>query len=155
MTTTSFVLLGGDTCHHPGQLRPIAEHHTNFPCPGALLAATRKSISVADFGTPSQAGSSQEDGFDLTSRKEPLLALPSGPSAYEDRETSIVSQAKLAKLDASPDVFVVLAHDGSLDGILELFPESLNGWKEKGWKERSVWAFIEEGNRAFRFNAAQ
>jgi hypothetical protein len=50
--------------------------------------------------------------------------------------------------DADPDVFVAISHDASLIGVLDLFPASLNGWKEKGWKDQVMWAFLEEGNAA-------
>lgn len=47
---------------------------------------------------------------------------------------------------------VVVAHDASIGDVLELFPETLNDWKEKGWKEEMLWKFMDEGNPAFIFN---
>jgi len=53
---------------------------------------------------------------------------------------------------ARKDIFVIPAHDLTLVGVIELFPETLNNWKEKGWKEKSIWAFVDEKNAAFRFS---
>ena len=50
--------------------------------------------------------------------------------------------------DASPDVLICVAHDPTL---LEVLPtlnldpkESLNEWKERGWKEQCRWGFLNE-----------
>jgi hypothetical protein len=47
---------------------------------------------------------------------------------------------------------VFLAHDESLVDTVGPFPVLVNEWQAKGWKERSTWAFLDEGNLAFRFN---
>jgi hypothetical protein len=62
-----------------------------------------------------------------------------------------VSLEKILTFDANPDVFVLIAHDPSLHDVLEMFPADLNAWKEKGWKEKGTWAFLDEKNPAFRF----
>ncbi|KAK0188328.1 beta-lactamase-like protein [Armillaria mellea] len=131
VTPTTFVLLGGDSCHHPGQLRPTANHHRHFPCPGRILE------SLGDDS--------------VSSRTTPLLTVPSGKSAYADPEISRETITKLSKLDASPDILVLIAHDATAPGIVAEFPESVNDWKEKGWKEKLTWAFLEKGSPAFRF----
>lgn len=80
----------------------------------------------------------------MSSRTRPLLH----PKAtnYADLEQSKASIETLAEnFDAHPDIFVVLAHDTSLEGVIDLFPGSLNDWQEKGWKERVMWSFLEEG----------
>ncbi|KAH7927167.1 hypothetical protein BV22DRAFT_1032176 [Leucogyrophana mollusca] len=143
VTPTTFILCAGDTCHHPGQLRPTAAHHRHFPCPGALIAES-KAAFAPQFTV---------DG-DLESRSTPLLSIPTGPSFYVDRDTSQASLEKLEVFDAHPDVFVLIAHDASLDGVVAMFPESMNNWKALSWKEKATWAFVAKGNRAFRFNTA-
>jgi len=139
VTPTTLVFMGGDTCHHPGMLRPNPNVHKCFPCPGSLFAT---SIPPESF---LQEGESIDD---LKSR--PLLQP--GELGHEDLETSKKSIAILAEVfDAHPDVFVLLAHDQSLGDIIELFPASLNGWRERGWKKEAMWAFLDERNPAFRF----
>ncbi|KAL0564149.1 hypothetical protein V5O48_017902 [Marasmius crinis-equi] len=144
----SFLLLGGDTCHHPGQIRPNEHIHKSYPCPGHILESTRKSVSAEHFATP---GATSEE-FDLSKRDTPLLSVPPPPSAYQDREQSIESQRVLGVFDAHKDIFVMAAHDVTLVGVVGLFPETLDDWKKKGWKEKAVWAFLEESNKAFRFS---
>ncbi|KAF8068092.1 beta-lactamase-like protein [Lyophyllum atratum] len=150
VTPTTFLFLGGDTCHHAGQLRPTEQLHRHQPCPGHLVEAARHTIS-AEYFTPHH-----EDGtFDLVNRKEPFLGVPDkGKGFYEDPETSRESIRKVGALDANDDVFVMLAHDASLVPVIEKYPAKLNPWKEKGWKE-GVWGFVDENNPAFRFNVTQ
>ncbi|KAL0062508.1 hypothetical protein AAF712_010642 [Marasmius tenuissimus] len=142
----SFVLFGADTCHHVGQIRPNPHLHKAYPCPGHILEASRNSVSVEHFGSPAEAE------FNLRERKTPLLTIPPPPSGYEDREQSIESQKSLSVLDAHHDIFLVLSHDATLMGTINLFPETLNEWKEKGWKKNTIWTFLEEGNSSFRFS---
>ncbi|KAF8208920.1 beta-lactamase-like protein [Mycena galopus ATCC 62051] len=146
VTPTTFVFLGGDGCHHPGMLRPTEKLHRHFPCPGELLAATRRSVSATHFPPPDAAGE-----FDLAARTKPMLDVAE-EGIYEDKPTARSSIAKMGDFDANRDVFVVLAHDESLVDVVGPFPALLNEWQAKGWKERSTWAFLEEGNPAFRFN---
>ncbi|KAK0202307.1 beta-lactamase-like protein [Desarmillaria ectypa] len=131
VTPTSFVLLGGDCCHHPGQFRPTAHLHKYFPCPGHILE------SLGDVS--------------VSSRTSPLLSIPSGRSAYADPETARETITKLGKLDASPDILVLIAHDPTAHGVIDEFPESVNDWKQRGWKEKLTWAFLEKNSPAFRF----
>ncbi|KAJ6590550.1 beta-lactamase-like protein [Mycena vulgaris] len=145
VTPTSFVLLGGDTCHHAGVLRPTEALHKHFPCPGAILAATRRSVSATHFPPADSTGA-----FDLAAHTSPLLDV--AEHGYEDPPTARASVKKIGSFDANPDVFVVLAHDASLISVIEPFPASLDGWKAKGWKDLVTWAFLDEQNPAFRFN---
>ncbi|KAK7022881.1 hypothetical protein VNI00_016868 [Paramarasmius palmivorus] len=145
VTPTTFILLGGDTFHHPGQLRPNAFVKKAFPYPEHLITSTRQSVSPKYFST----GGSQ---FDLTKQDTPLLSVPSGHSSYADRETAIQSIKALSELDADPNILVAIAHDVALLGVVDLFPKTLNAWKEKGWKEQVMWRFLEDNSPAFMFN---
>lgn len=51
---------------------------------------------------------------------------------------------KMISLDASEDVFVIIAHDRGLLGVIDFFPKKANEWKEKGWKDASRWRFLED-----------
>ncbi|KIK54098.1 hypothetical protein GYMLUDRAFT_63408 [Collybiopsis luxurians FD-317 M1] len=119
----SFLLLGGDCCHHPGQLRPNVHIQKNFAYHGDV---------PTDFSRP-------------------ILTIPEGPSAYADRSTALASLGKIQLLDAHPDIFLVTAHDATLEGIISLYPEPLNDWKELGWKSKAIWAFMGEGNKGFGY----
>ncbi|KAJ7226991.1 hypothetical protein GGX14DRAFT_627744 [Mycena pura] len=143
---TNFVLMGADACHHVGELRPTSQLHARFPCPGALAAATRVSVSYTHFPT-----SGPSPVFDLAARTTPLLSIPDG-GVTDDLATAHESLRKLADFDANADVFIVIAHDESLLPVIGLFPASLDDWHAKGWKEAATWAFLDEKNPAFRFN---
>ncbi|KAJ6463978.1 beta-lactamase-like protein [Mycena sanguinolenta] len=147
VTPTSFLFLGADTCHHPGVFRPTSTLHQHVPCPGALLAASRLSISPSHVHAPSFIAGE----FDLASRTTPLLSIPD-KGYFEDPVTARVSIEKMADFDANADVFVVIAHDESLGGVIGALPAALDEWKVKGWKEEGTWAFLDQENPAFRFS---
>ncbi|KAJ7717790.1 hypothetical protein B0H16DRAFT_1700848 [Mycena metata] len=150
VTPTSFLFLGGDAAHHVGMLRPTAALHRAFPAPPALLTSTKRSVAPTAIA-PASNDTTDAKPFDLAARTTPLLDVAEG-GYYQDAPTSRASIALLGAFDANPDVLVVLAHDESLLEIVgPAFPAKLDGWKETGWKERAVWAFLEEGNAAFRF----
>lgn len=57
----------------------------------------------------------------------------------------------MQKLDACDNVLVIIAHDTSLEGVVDTFPHgTANGWKERGWKERVRWRFLREIEHAGR-----
>ncbi|KZT21550.1 hypothetical protein NEOLEDRAFT_1222530 [Neolentinus lepideus HHB14362 ss-1] len=140
VTPTSFIFMGGDTCHHPGQFRPS----THMPCPCSRLS----SISHEHFP---HVASSTSTGTPLAI---PLLTVPfSPPSVYTDPVRAVESIARLSAFDAHPDVLVLLAHDRTVEDVVRYFPEKADKWKENGWKEKR-WAFLERGGRAWRFSPA-
>ncbi|KAJ7446752.1 beta-lactamase-like protein [Mycena latifolia] len=149
VTPSSFIVLGGDVFHHPGQLRPRPHLQRHFPCPAHLLEATKSSISTDYFWS---WGSTEHD-FDMTSRAEPLLAISDLPdSVYADPTAAKVSLEKVATFDADPDFFVLIAHDPTLLSFIPYFPASLNDWKASNWKENLVWRFVDESSPAFVFS---
>ncbi|KAJ7023535.1 hypothetical protein C8F04DRAFT_1271342 [Mycena alexandri] len=145
-----FIFLSGDAAHHAGMLRPTAALHRAFP--PALLDATKPSVALTAIA-PAASNTTDTDTstpFDLAARTTPVLNADGG--YYQDAPTPHASIALIGAFDANPDVLVVLAHDESLlDIVGPEFPAKLDGWKEAGWKERAVWASLEEGNAAFRF----
>ncbi|EPQ56220.1 Metallo-hydrolase/oxidoreductase [Gloeophyllum trabeum ATCC 11539] len=125
-TPTTFILLGGDTCHHPGQFRPNAAIQRHIPCPSTLLS----NLSAMHFPkhTP--------EALTLDSDPEPFLAIAAEPpTVYDDPPTARQSIKNLGMFDGSPDVLILLAHDASIQHLLNFFPQKANDWKERGWKE--------------------
>ncbi|KAJ7910629.1 beta-lactamase-like protein [Mycena leptocephala] len=152
VTPTSFVFLGADTCHHPGVFRPTSKLHKHIPCPGELLAATRFSVSHSHIHKPGPEFKGAE--FDLSSRTTPLLSIAE-KGYFEDPPTSNESIRKMGDFDVNADVFVILAHDESLESVIGRLPVSLDQWQVNGWKKEAIWAFVDEKNPAFRFNGAR
>lgn len=73
-------------------------------------------------------------------------------SLYESYDTAKETIRKLAVLDAHPDVLTLLAHDSTAEGVIEVFPASLDEWKAKGWKEKMLWAFMQADSPEFIFS---
>ncbi|KAJ5517118.1 hypothetical protein N7527_008678 [Penicillium freii] len=53
-----------------------------------------------------------------------------------------IEKAQVA--DADSNIWFIYAHDRSLLKSVDLFPLSANGWKEKKWREKTLWAFLDE-----------
>ncbi|KAJ7043754.1 hypothetical protein C8F04DRAFT_943406 [Mycena alexandri] len=149
VTPTSFVSLGADTFHYVGQMRPRPALQRNFPCPGHLVEEAKEYISTDYFWSPE----SRDGAFGLHSRSQQLLGVSDTPDAfYADPVTAAVSVDKLASFDADPDIFVVISHDISLRTAIPYFPASLNDWKAKQLKTKTVWSFLDKTNPAFVFS---
>ncbi|KIV77975.1 hypothetical protein PV11_09747 [Exophiala sideris] len=132
-TRDTFMMMGGDLCHHGGEIRPSellplpaeihlssSRHYQNGICPGAAFEAVQKSRSRA----------SNEPFF------EPTMGL--------DIPLAIRTIKKVQEADAQDDVLFVYAHDSTIKGIVDLFPRPANDWKAKGWREKVYWKFLED-----------
>ncbi|KAF7317228.1 Metallo-beta-lactamase superfamily protein [Mycena chlorophos] len=151
VTPTSFIILGADTAHNLGVLRPSGSFQSNNPCPADILSSTTSSISTDFFWS----ANTTPGHFDLLSRTQPLLAISDlADSFFVDPDAGQLSAAKLSALDADEDFLTLITHDASLDAALPLFPASLATWQKDGLKEKLAWLFLEEGNPAFLFSPA-
>jgi len=135
--------MGGDLCHHGGELRPSpylpipAQVHMHLP------DFIRSRIGVCPGGTDFQ---------DLNVKRgrkpnEPFF----DPAIASDMVQAIqtIKEAQLA--DVQNHVFFVFAHDIALLGTVDFFPHSANQWKEKGWKEKTLWKFLADLTSAITF----
>lgn len=130
----TFVLLAGDVAHHPASLRPSPA----VPLPEALRGALPPMLK--NVGAPA---------YD-----RPFLdAAPAGCSVHHDLADTSRTLARVQQFDAHADVLVVLAHDSSLGGVVDIFPRELGAWKAKGWKERMFWAFLGSENPGNRWQS--
>ena len=144
----AFVHLGGDSIHHAAEIRPteylplpdtiqpspIPNVHT-MTCPGhiftPILRNGSKTEPILEF----------QDAFKDWGA-DPKYGLIVDEPALKD------TIHKDEELDAGDDVFTFIAHDWSLKGVISEWPESLNQWKEKGWKEQTRWKFLEDFEQA-------
>lgn len=145
-TPTTFMLLGADTCHFTGTLRPSPY----IPLPATLDSAATGLDAYFPSPCPCtlfgdcHPGHSEEE-----KRTTPYYkASKAAGSAYVDPQTADISINSMKEFDASEDVFVCLAHDPSLFEVLPLMntakEHSVNNWKEKGWKHKTRWMFLNE-----------
>ncbi|KAJ5098534.1 hypothetical protein N7532_005535 [Penicillium argentinense] len=115
----SFVFMGGDSCHHPGVLRPTKY----LPC-------------------PSQSCHSRLSDRSCESKSESVFTL--SPVLTSDYDTALKTVDNIKELDASDDVFVILAHDSTLRGNVDFYPSTINDWKAKGYDMNTRWLFCKE-----------
>ncbi|KAM5366855.1 hypothetical protein ACJZ2D_010307 [Fusarium nematophilum] len=140
-TPDTFIFLGGDICHFPGAYRPspftpmpeILPLETKLdsrlptPCPCSLFLACHPEGPENGRATPFYRPSSNPESW------------------YLDAPGAQRSINSLAEFDADERVFITIAHDPALREICEVYPHaSMNDWKEKGWKQKSHWNFVNE-----------
>lgn len=125
---SSFILLAGDLCHHPGELRPSA----SVPLP-----------EVVDPRVPGICPSLYQAIHPTHSINTPFYVPAEGPFNADPCEMKKTINT-VAAFDLHPDIMVLLAHDNSLLANIPLFPEDLNKWKQKGWKDISRWHFLHD-----------
>ncbi|KAL1909728.1 hypothetical protein Sste5344_004576 [Sporothrix stenoceras] len=133
----------------------LIEHKPNDDClPEYVLfdAGSRKDYWNSSPQTCAMIGKNlvgmQVDyGIDeiLTSTGFNLENLNSVYAYPRDAQTSV---DKIKLLDAHPGVFVCMAHDHALFDTLPLYnnhPEQdINDWRERGYKDMTCWAFLNE-----------
>lgn len=128
-TTTrpnSFVLLGGDACHHCGELRPS---------PGRPIPTSAPSCVTRFLEQKSNEGT------------QPFFQIQRGArfAAYchnaDEAEQTIV---RLQRFDALDNVLIIFAHDASLKTVVDEFPATLNDWLVKDWGSSCRWRFLRD-----------
>ncbi|PFH55225.1 hypothetical protein XA68_10334 [Ophiocordyceps unilateralis] len=137
---SSFILMGGDGCHHMAELRPSPfrplPHDLdpsplrNLPvCPGALFEPLL---------WPQSSSTSNEPD-----RTRAIYDIATGPNAYHTNPAETTRTiAKLQEVDAADNVFVVIAHDHHLLDLVDFFPATLDHFLVKGWPAASRWRFL-------------
>jgi hypothetical protein len=138
--TDTFVFLGGDLCHHAGELRPspylplpqeltlpgLAARYAGGVCPGADLEALQVRRGRG--------------------REQPFFEPASGYSVEETNAT--IEKTWVA--DVRDDVLFIFAHDTKVGDVVDFFPKRANEWKEKGWREKVLWRFVEDFEEALK-----
>lgn len=130
----SFVFMGADACHHPGLFRP-SEY---LPLPSTISPSP-----IGRFATTGGCpGSILQQLHPRKSASEPFFR----PSdfAFPDQEAAQETIRKIEELDAAENVLVVIAHDRSLRGNIDLYPKTVNDWYAKGTNSRRRWLFCED-----------
>lgn len=135
-TTTTFVLLGADCCHHSGEFRPTQY----LPMPESInLNPLRKNTTYSRHAPC--PGSFFRDVHPARSVSEPFYRF-TDPGISHDVGAATDSMRKMTAFDANDDVLVLMAHDSEIKGVLDFWPEKINNWKSKGWKSALRWAFL-------------
>ena len=135
----TFLYMGGDSYHHAAELRPsenvplpqsIEVPYLNpYPCPGHLFHS---------FHPCASSGNPNNTAFVKIGEKAPAIDLAAAQEVVH----------KIQAFDADENVFAVAAHDWSLKEVMDLYPQSANEWKRKGWKAKGRWRFLADFQKA-------
>jgi hypothetical protein len=66
----------------------------------------------------------------------------------EDPVVNTQSISRLTRLSAEDNIMVILAHEGEVEGVLPVWPQSINQWQANGWKEEKEKKLKEDRARA-------
>ncbi|KIW75189.1 hypothetical protein Z517_11962 [Fonsecaea pedrosoi CBS 271.37] len=141
----TFIMMGGDLCHHSGELRPSPL----LPLPqDSQLQTILQGIMPH---VPACPGAVLEHVQHSRGRKldEPFFI----PAMGLHIPTAIESIKKAQEADADSNVWFIFAHDDSLWGLIDFFPADVNSWKEKGWGAKTKWSFLKDFRPALEAEA--
>jgi len=145
-TPDTFIFLGGDVCHFSGMFRPSSDIEMLDPISSTTrLDSYYPSPCLCSHFTSFHPAHPDED----KARNSPYYGVSSHPnSAYLDAATAEVSIKSVSEFDADPNCFVCIAHDGVLLDVLPLLNNDpsaeIGDWKNRGYKEQSMWGFLNE-----------
>jgi len=57
-------------------------------------------------------------------------------SMHEDPAQASLAMGRLTRSSAEDDIMVLLAHEGQVKGVIPNWPEAMNDWKVKGYKQK-------------------
>ncbi|KAL1610587.1 hypothetical protein SLS60_002257 [Paraconiothyrium brasiliense] len=137
-TPDTFILFTADVYHHPGQIRPTA----NSPLPDQ--------IQVPNLIPCPLPGRLVSDMNPAKSSSAPILQ-PGDVSS--DMNAALHTINAIRGFDDEENVFLVAAHDRSLSEVVQTFPLLANQWREKKWKERTKWLFLQDFQEALNIVA--
>jgi glyoxylase-like metal-dependent hydrolase (beta-lactamase superfamily II) len=134
----SYILMGGDACHHAGEFRP-SEY---LPLPASIMPNPMDPTSVkpcpgALFSDILRDGHTKKPFYTVVRNNVPST------SGY-DPDVAQETIGKVIEVDARPGIMVIMAHDESLLGVLDFFPKYANDFREKGWVEKGRWLFLKD-----------
>ena len=127
----TFMLLGGDLCHHSGEIRPSP--YLRIPEKVHLLGFAAGPVCPGYVFESLQTARNR-------SLDQPFFDPPVAISMPDLKETI----KKTQEADAQSNVLFIYAHDKSIRGVVDLFPCKANDWKKKGWKGELLWKFLED-----------
>jgi hypothetical protein len=132
--------MGGDTCRHMGELRPSL----HLPLPPTITPSPLSPPKTAyTTSCPSSLFLSLHPSSSTTEPFYTLALNENGKSLVcVDVNDAEHTMEGARDVDAGEEVLVVMAHDASLRGVVECWPETANGWMEKGWGVEGRWRFL-------------
>ncbi|KAK8139384.1 hypothetical protein PG984_002764 [Apiospora sp. TS-2023a] len=134
----TFIMMGGDLCHHGGELRPSPE----MPLPDPL---TKDHYPVPASPLPLCPGAALFGKLNTSRGRRATDEVFVDPADFNEDPAATVRTIREAQVpDAMDNVFFMFAHDATLQGVIDVFPKPANGWKKKGWAEKAHWRFLKD-----------
>lgn len=132
----TFIFMGADTAHHGAAFRPTEY----LPLPQEIQPSFLAKYPTGCPGHIFEAIHPSQIGF------KPYYQL--NEKTPHDRPQAVQSLESMQEFDAADNIFVIIAHDGTLldpNVGIEWFPHgNLKEWKAKGYGERVRWAFLQD-----------
>lgn len=142
-TTTNpdtFIFTGGDLTHHAGELRPSKL----LPMPASIAAQDIPELAAKLSCATSCPGSIFEE-LNKSRGRTPAKTEPFfDPAMGKDIPLAIETIKKTQIADGDENILYIFAHDTKIRGITDLYPQTANDWKKKGWREKLIWRFLED-----------
>ncbi|UZJ53751.1 hypothetical protein CBS101457_003071 [Exobasidium rhododendri] len=135
VTPSTFVMMGGDAAHHGGEIRPTQY----LPLPATLSLPSSKKYSVS--GCPGEILAGLQPG------RKGSTTTPFYDASKDfcvNKDEAVQSVKGITELDASDDIFVILAHERSLQSKIPLFPKAINDWRKKDIDASTRWLFVDD-----------
>ncbi|KAI2636055.1 beta-lactamase-like protein [Xylaria nigripes] len=135
----SFILMGGDTFHHGGELRP----HPWHPLPASIIPNPFHPVS------PTPCPGEIFDAWLPEGREQPFLQ-PSTKSHSPHADLPVTRETikRLQEFDAHDNILIVVSHDVAFLNVVDFFPKTANAFMEKGWFQKTRWAWLADFAKA-------
>ncbi|KAK6384606.1 hypothetical protein LTS17_002169 [Exophiala oligosperma] len=147
----TFVFLGGDLTHHGGELRP--SEFLSLESASKDVAASSSSSSSSEGCSDRQQVTVQKTLESLqTSRGRRVDQAFFDPVITADEQQALQTIARTQEADAQENVYYIAAHDLPIREVVDFFPNKANGWKERGWREKTLWTFLRDFRGSFESN---
>lgn len=130
---STFLFMGGDITHHGGEFRPSQY----LPLPAEIQPSP-----IPRF-RPGACPGEVLQKLQRHGRADESFFEPS-PRSCSDIDQTLESVGKLKEFDAADNVFVIFAHDGSVRGRLDMYPDKINDWQKGDVAARMRWMFLED-----------
>ena len=127
----SFVFLGGDICHHGGEIRP--SRYLSLPNRIDPRSLPLGSVCPGELFQPLQESRGR-------SIDEPFFSPAMGTNIPQAVESIYRAQ----EADGKDNVLFLFAHDVEPFKTADLSPKYANEWKSQGWREKMLWSFLED-----------
>jgi glyoxylase-like metal-dependent hydrolase (beta-lactamase superfamily II) len=138
VTSNSFILMGGDACHHGGEFRPsqyLPLPSYIFPNPLDLKSSNACPGAIFEDLLPDK---------DKTKPFYQIARPEDGSGVAYDADGAEVTIEKVIEADARDEILVVMTHDESLLNVVDFFPKYANDFVQKGWVEQGRWLFLKD-----------